>query len=108
MKAILIDSKNRTVSQIEVSNAYPDINKAIGVDLICVGTELPGATLYVDDEGLLKSENTVFEFQGAHQPFAGNGVILGFDPNEEEENKDCPYTVEQIRAKVKWTNKYVI
>lgn len=109
MKAILINTRKRTVSEIQVENAYPDINKAIGCSTITVGTEWEEGgkrdTLFVDDEGLLVSGNPCFRIEGGHQPFAGCGVILG--TNDEGESVDASLTVDEVRDMVVWTNLVV-
>jgi hypothetical protein len=84
----------------------------MGVDTIAVGANLPrGATLYVDDNGLCISGNPCFAFNpkdlevGEYQDmFAGNGVLLGYD-EENDENKDCPYSLMEVAEMVGWTNK---
>jgi hypothetical protein len=76
MRAIQIDSVNRVIKEIQV-NGLEDLQKAVG-GLICWAHELSnGDTLFVDDEGLLKEPENFFFIQGARQPFAGNGVIVG-------------------------------
>lgn len=79
MKAILVDSKNETVSEIEIGNDYREIGKAGGFDLFTCIDLGNGETAYVDDEGLLtqNEETTFFQFLGHNQPIAGNAVILG-------------------------------
>jgi hypothetical protein len=109
MKAILINTTERKISEIEINKVYPDANKAMGVDLIQCGVdfESKAATLYVDEEGLLKSGNPVFkvtkEAPEWQDKFAGNGIVVGFDM-ETGENGDCPFTVEEVRGMIEWTN----
>jgi replicative DNA helicase len=42
-----------------------------------------------------------FEFKGAHQPFAGNGVVVGFDADSGD-SVDASSTLEEIKSKVKF------
>ena len=58
--------------------------------------------IYVNEEGLLHGETLFFEYEGAHQPFAGNGVIVGTD--DEGDSTPPSISVEEVRSKVKFTN----
>jgi hypothetical protein len=79
MKAILIDSKNREIRQIEIDGSLRAIYDAIDVSMIEVATYLPnGDCVYCDEEGLLGlTPDTMFFDVKAHQPFAGNGLVIG-------------------------------
>ena len=111
MKIIAINPALRTIVQHEVSDPFNNGKAICGMDTAAVGLDFPRATLFVDDEGLLKSGNPVFainppdvspdEHQGM---FCGAAFIMGHD-HRKDENLDCPYTVEQVRAMVGWTNK---
>lgn len=102
MKAIKINSKNKTIEQVEVKD-WRDISPLIGCGTFTVAMVLENEdTIYVDDEGLLTlgRDSTFFEFEGGHQPFAGNGLILGCD--EEGESCDVKASIEEIKNKVKF------
>jgi hypothetical protein len=101
MRVIKIDSVNRTISEIELNNE--DENKLKGLQsivegLIEVAHELPnGDTLFVNEEGLMYSPMHFFEIKGAHQPFAGNGVIAGYD-FESGDSTDAESSLSQVRS----------
>lgn len=101
MRVIKIDSVNKTVSEVELNDE--DSLKglqAIVEGLIEVAHELPnGDTLFVNEEGLMYSPMHFFEIKGGHQPFAGNGVIAGYD-FESGESTDAESAASQIRAMV--------
>ena len=54
----------------------------------------------MDEEGLLKPIESAFFILGAHQPFAGNGIVVGTD--EDGETTDCESTVDDIKARIKF------
>lgn len=108
MRAIFIDAAKKTVSEVELpGDSRGNLDKMyelIGCELITVAHEFENVdTLFVDDEGLLTlTPDTPFFFiGGAHQPFAGNGVILG-GPDGEGDSTPARSTVEEIQAKVVW------
>jgi hypothetical protein len=96
MKGILIDAVNREVKEVEISG-LEDMQKAVD-GYITIGVDFGDDTLFVDDEGLLKGPEHFFVYEGAHQPFAGSGLILGTD--QDGESVDTTMTVEQVRASV--------
>lgn len=84
MRAILIDPFKCEVTEIDYDNSnfenlYPLLShESMPVDCFTVVDFGDGETLYVDDEGLLKSPERGF-ILGNSQPLAGKGVILGSD-----------------------------
>jgi len=105
MKAILINSIDRTVSEVTLKgDSLTALQTAVG-GYITVGLDLPnGDTLYVDDEGLLKGNVTFFEVKNAHQPFAGNGVIV--NTTKEGESAPVKSSLEDIKARISFTDIY--
>jgi hypothetical protein len=102
-KAILIDAKARTVSEVEVEESVEAYNKLIGSDCYTGGPRLPNRDgLLVDDEGLLKvtDETPFFTFGNYPQPLAGNGLLLGCAANGD--TRSVKSTVEAIRGLVKF------
>lgn len=100
MKAILINAEERKVEEVEIdASDFPEsINRAIGSEIYTGGHYLPhGDAVLVDDEGLFTKQH-FFTFRGAHQPFAGSGIILGAD--EQGETVPPCITLEQVRAAV--------
>ncbi len=115
IKAILIDSENKQVLEIELnkeSGSYnQDMYKALKCDYItCACSELftkLDHALFVDDEGLLKDDPMgafcIRIGSGAlyhSQVFSGNGIIVGID--SEGESIDHALDVELIKDIVKW------
>lgn len=100
-KAIFIDAKKREIREVSLS---PDqtlhaLQKAVGgfIELVRVDDQ---NDLYVNEEGLINGTQEFFSFMGAHQPFAGNGVIIGV--TVEGESCDTTLTLDQIKGRVKF------
>lgn len=100
MRAIKIDSLNKIVSEIEIDEENSLSGMQGVVDgLIEFAFELKnGDTLFVNEEGLF-SATTFFEIKGAHQPFAGNGVIVGTNFSTGE-TVDAESSLDEIRSMV--------
>lgn len=97
-KAILINAKQGTISQVEVGE-YTDIYKHCGFDLFTTVSLGNGETLYVDDEGLMNGTEYGFSIDGYAQPLMGNGLILG--STGDGDSKDTAFTAEVIKGKVR-------
>ena len=101
MRAIKIDSKNRTITEININNL--DDMQQVVEDWICTGFNFPDDqnTCYVNDEGLLESPEHFFVHKDGHQPFAGNGLIIGFNPYTGE-NEACTLNLEEVKDDVQF------
>lgn len=102
MKAILIDPVAHTVTEVEYNGTLADLYTHLKCDMIEAAVhDIPRHILYVDEEGTFKP-NSMFEIDGADQPYLGRGVILGFDPNS---GADLGATVsaDDVRAKVRFS-----
>jgi len=105
MKAILIDSKNKTVTEVKISGDLQSIYKIMGVDMIEVATYLSDEDcIYCDEEGMMKSLGHFFEVKGAHQPFAGNGLVVG--TSDDGDTASTKMSVEDVRPFVSFTSIY--
>lgn len=88
MKAILINSHTRSVSEVDYDGTLEDAYRLIGCQYVeAVGLD-NGDAIYVDEEGLLRNPVTFFSYEGVnneYQPyFAGNGLIVGTIQNGDE------------------------
>lgn len=103
MKAILINSKTRQITETEI-NDWSEISPSIDArifDCVRIGdTDI----LYVDDEGLLSLDNDSMFIRvtvdGESVTLAGNGLILGSD--DEGQSTDTALTVEQVKEMVEF------
>jgi hypothetical protein len=103
MKAILIDVLNENVRMVEVDdkNVLKDWYKHIICSMVEVALYLNGHdSIMVDEEGLFSMDNNskFFIFKGGHQPFIGNGLVVGV--NNKGESVDPHISVEEVRSKV--------
>ena len=103
MKAILINPKLKLINEINYSGDYKDISKLTECRIFTCVYPFNNCedTIYVDDEGLLKSSNYCFTFQcdnGEAQPLMGNALILG--TNDEGESIDVKTSIDEIKKRV--------
>lgn len=102
IKAILIDAENRKIVPVEVEkDGIKDYYKFIKCECFTVaGYFKNGAAIFVDDEGLFRSNN-FFQVANSgfsnYQPFAGNGLIVS--SNEEGEAVDCDIALKSIKIR---------
>lgn len=99
-KAILIDSTNNEIREVEIGDDYREISKTIGCDLFTV-VHIGGINdVYVDDEGLLTltRDSRFFHLKPYPEPLAGNGLILGC--NDEGESISTDLSIEDVRSRV--------
>lgn len=91
MKAILIDAVNQKISEVALNPNKPMLDQfyqLLNVDLVEVGHYIDHHdSIMVDEEGLINGTDVFFYYDGAHQPFAGSGLITGVD--NEGETVDC-------------------
>lgn len=81
-RALFIDATKRTIEAVEVAHgsaALEDMRKLLGGYIDLAHAWPNGDSLYVDDEGLLKSPTVGFRFalRLDDQPLAGNGIVVG-------------------------------
>lgn len=110
MKAILIDVENKTVTDVEYdgTKTLQEWYRLLKCDIVVVATDIPTKyndkinSVMVDEEGLLSvNDNSMwFIFKEAHQPFVGNGLIVGLDDNSGETIDVIDITADDVRDKV--------
>lgn len=89
MKALKIDVKNQTVTNIELSkdNFSQDVYDAIGngCHTFCAPFDFSnGDVLFADDEGLLNDNvEGCFALEGFRYPIVGNAIIIGSDCDDD-------------------------
>lgn len=97
-KAILIDVNEQSVTEIYLVPDLDAMYNAIQCDCFTTAEIDENNDVFVDDNGLF-TKDKFFNFDGAHQPFAGNGLILGIN-HETGESVDTTLTLEEVRARV--------
>ena len=106
MKAYLIDPFARAITEVEYNGDYNEIYDLIDCDVFaCVDIDCKGNTVFIDDEGLITGKeqeffNITHDEQGASQPLAGKGLVLGTD--KEGESVAPSLTIEELRKRVKF------
>lgn len=105
MRAVLINSTDKTVKDIEISetNTLQDWYKAIGCSMVEVATYINDDrdSILVDEEGLMRTmseSTTFFQYEGANQPFFGNGLVVGVD--DEGNSVSCHITALEVATNV--------
>lgn len=104
IKGILIDVSDQTVKEVELDRSLEAMYKTINCQRVESTMFDDTHEIYVDDEGLFNEENKFFYINGLINPLAGNGLILGFDP-EIGDNWSHKLDVDYIRAKVVFMNR---
>ncbi len=113
MKAILIDTKNKEIKEVEHDDTLKNIYKLVDCATFDVVNIDNTNGIYVDDEGLFVEEPLFFIYHGTNhdgfhgriQPLAGNGLILGVDS---EGNSIAPtVTLKEVKEAVDFHSRGV-
>ena len=104
-RGILIDVTNKTITEVVVTEnerglQLSSIYEHVGCEFFEV-VNIGDHDIYVDEEGLFKSDLKFFEWEGYPQPLAGNGLIMGFDSNTGK-SINCELTIDYVKSKVKF------
>ncbi len=105
MKAILIDSVNKEVKEIEIGKGIDEMYKHLNCQCFTIAHSLPKRdAIFVDDEGLMNNPTHFFVYKGAHQPFAGNGLIMGCDARGN--SVDSKIDINQVKKNVEFYDRF--
>ncbi len=106
MRVLVINPFDETITEKTVTD-YTDIQKLIGAPFderqyFEVATDLyNGDSVYVDEEGMCSPSSEAWFDIGAHQPFAGVGVVVGLNINTGE-SVDAKSTIDELKAMVEF------
>jgi hypothetical protein len=102
MRAILIDAAKREVTEVEIPGDLKSLQAAVGGYIETAVRLADEDVIFVNEEGLLQSPPTDhwFVFKGAHQPFAGNGILVG--GNDDGETVAAKAPLDAIKRKVEF------
>ena len=107
MKAILIDSVNEVIREVNIPESsvtnyeqMDEMHRLIDCHLFTTAGQLKNQDcLYVDDEGMFTKETYIL-VDWYPQPLWGNGLLMG--TTNEGDSKDVVSSVEEITKRVKF------
>lgn len=103
--AILIDPVQKVVAPIEYDLDGDPVEQINGIiesrTYTVANINDHGDGIFLDDEGLFVENPDFFHYIGAHQPFAGKGLVLGCNM-ETGETTESQISISQVRAMVKF------
>ncbi len=97
MKAFLIDPVAKYVEEVDYNGDYKEIYKFIECGdspFTCITVSDLGDTLFLDDEGLFKEDQSPWEWKGYPQVLVNKALVLGTD--QDGESCDCRLTREDV------------
>jgi hypothetical protein len=106
MKAILIDSKTKTVSEITLDNSSNPIANALECELFTAPIIYDNEdTLYCDDEALISGKEVegAFMYENWNTPILNKAIILGGD--DEGNSLDVKRTIEEAKKGLHFIDK---
>ena len=107
MRAIVINSKDRTITETEIDGSLESLQRIVGGLIEPVTQGLDGTRHhYVNEEGLLGHPRHFFMFRGGHQPLAGNGVILSL--TEDGEEAPCTLSLGWVAERVSFLDLHAV
>jgi hypothetical protein len=103
MKAILINPKQKTITEIQIDGSLEGYYRALECEVFTVPTYLKnGDALYADDEGLFKEElygtDVSAFFPGG--PLVGNLLVVG--TTKDGDSEDCKSTVGYVSSQIRF------
>jgi hypothetical protein len=99
MRAIIINAKDRTITETEIDGSLKSLQQIVGglIEPVYQGLR-DNHHCYVDEEGLLADPQHFFMFKAGHQPLAGNGVILS--STEDGGEAPCSLSLDWVKERV--------
>jgi hypothetical protein len=109
MKAIFINTKESTVTEVDIKGDLTSWYELIGCDTVEIAVRMDnGDMILVDEEGLWKSPTQYFTYElpeYTNYPFAGNGLVIG---SNGEDTTDAKSTLDEVKSKVRFQDKQSI
>lgn len=109
IRALLIDPSFQSVREAFIDGGFESLQEAVGGSIEIAHDFPNGDVLYVDEDGLAKAHDAMsgrddasraYMFDvGAHQPFAGRGVIVGAE-DAEGRHTDAGMAVGEVKDMV--------
>lgn len=98
MDAFFINSTDRTIAKVDYTG-IKDLYRMVGGPIELAMHWSNGDVIYVNEEGLLMNLPNWFTVIGGHQPFAGNGVLVGREVEEGNSYYTLSPTISLVRLK---------
>jgi hypothetical protein len=99
MRAIVINAKDRTITETEIDGSLKPLQQIVGGLIQTVYDGLGDSHhCYVNEEGLLHNPQHFFFLKDGHQPLAGNGVILASTDDGDE--APCTLPLDWVKQRV--------
>jgi len=101
IKGILIDPEKQTIEEVDVTNTLHGLYTILDVEMIEGTYAFPEHVGYVDEEGLIKSDEVyIFKFHNDNYDatVAGRCILTGID--EDGENIDHNLDIEDVEKAV--------
>lgn len=102
-KALWIQTAERKITEVTYTG-LSDLQRMVGGNIELAMRLKWEDVLFVDDEGLHKYQD-FFVVPDGHQPFAGNGVIVGKEYHNSPMTRDPQTTLAEIQAVIRWHNR---
>jgi hypothetical protein len=102
MRIIKINSITQCVIEFEIENNTDHLKQfqeQVGGYIEAAYEFKNKDTVFVNEEGLLNNPQVFFEIKGANQPFAGHGIVVGFNPKNGE-SISAKSSLAEIKAKI--------
>ena len=95
MRAILVNPKDHTITEVDYDGNYKSIYDLIDCRIFTAAITLENQdTLYLDDEGLLHGPTDFFKIEKYPDPLAGRCLIIG--SNDEGESVDAKSDIDDL------------
>jgi hypothetical protein len=105
LNVYLIDPYAKTIEPITIdkSQGLNDYYKYLSCRSFDIVQLNESNDVYVDDEGLLSIPPMAmfFSWEGSYQPYAGKGIVMGFN-DDDGETISASISIEELREKIKF------
>jgi Domain of unknown function (DUF3846) len=103
VKAFWIRSDIQKIQPVEYLG-LPDLQHMVGGLITHAHQFTNKDTVFVDDEGMMKGHFAFFVIVGGHQPFAGNGVVVGRERRNSSRTFEPRTTLEELEKVIRFCN----
>jgi len=103
MKALLIDPYIKTITEVEYSGDYKEIQEKIHANMFAHVRFGETEGVFINDEGLLTANTNTrfFLHKNWNYPVAGYGLVLG---DQFGESVSTQLTVDDLKEDIKWVS----